>query len=1029
MLLDKLKTDRTIFIKLLWLTVFPVILSIVFVIVSQYSFLLFHILIESFTIFIAMFMLVAVWQMYPFPPKNFLVFLACGYFWVGVLDFIHTLSYRGMNIFPGIIGVDMATQTWVSARYLEAITLLVAPIFIHRKTKRNKIFILFGLITFAVVFLIYQGYFPAVFIEGQGLTTFKINSGYLINVLLAMAVFHLWLNHSWLDKRIWLLTTGTIILTMAAELSFTLYDAYGIANFVGHIFKLFSFWLLYLAVIRITFREPLIAMAQSTNTYEALPDATLVVDRQGVIHQANKAACQLAGMQEYELLNQHCHGIFHPAYVNQDKCPVCEKIAWGIPVTGLQMKLVKKKKWYEYSLAKIEAQYSHQGMVQIIRDITRQYIAEEGLRAAEQERETSEAQLRLLMNATYEAIYGVDVNGDCTFVNPACLKMLGYTQEAELLGQNIYGLIHQQPGRQAIKSIKDSSINKVMQTEEGLHRDNEVIWRKEGSYFYAEYWMYPLFMDKICIGVVVTFIDITERCNSEHEIRELNELMSSIIENLPSILFVKDARTSCYVQWNKHAEEVIGFTKDQVIGKNYFDLFPESEADFFTEIDRRVLSKGQLIDIPEEVIQTKSKEVRTMHTKKIPIYDAEGQPRYLLGLSEDITRRKQTEKELGEYRNHLEELVEKRTAKIKEQAKIIDQIHDAVITTDMNGVVLNWNRGAEKMFGYPEHEVMGRNLLMLYLQQKQGDFEQEILVPLKAQGKYEIETRLLRKNGEVFNALMSLSVLSDEQGRPKGMIAYLLDITVRKQAEVMLKNRSEELLAMNRELETFSYSVSHDLRGPLRSITGFSEALLEDACKDLDERGKNYLQRIQKASLAMGDTIDGLLSLSRISHQTLGKTHINLSQLAQEIIATLLPHDGKSGCQIDITQNIEVDADEKLIRIVLSNLFSNAIKFSRKQKQPKIALKVIQDDSEIAYCVEDNGIGFDMQHVSQLFEPFRRLHSESEYQGTGIGLATVARIILRHGGHIWANSSPDNGARFYFTLGQEYDRDKEELPA
>ena len=230
-------------------------------------------------------------------------------------------------------------------------------------------------------------------------------------------------------------------------------------------------------------------------------------------------------------------------------------------------------------------------------------------------------------------------------------------------------------------------------------------------------------------------------------------------------------------------------------------------------------------------------------------------------------------------------------------------------------------------------------------------------------------------------------------------------------------DRTRELEEANRELEAFCYSVSHDLRAPLRSVEGFSKMLARDyADKALDARGNDLMRRMSVSTIRMGQLIDDLLNLSRISRGIIEAAPVDLSALASEVTQELIAQDGGRSVQVAIEPDLRVQGDPRLLRVALENLFGNAWKFTRTQAQPRLAFGRSASPDETIFFVRDNGVGFDMAHSAQLFVPFQRLHSDSEFEGTGIGLATVLRVIHSHGGRIWAESSPGCGATFYFTI-------------
>ena len=234
--------------------------------------------------------------------------------------------------------------------------------------------------------------------------------------------------------------------------------------------------------------------------------------------------------------------------------------------------------------------------------------------------------------------------------------------------------------------------------------------------------------------------------------------------------------------------------------------------------------------------------------------------------------------------------------------------------------------------------------------------------------------------------------------------------------EQRVQERTLQLEAANRELEAFAYAVSHDLRAPLRSMSGFSQILRESMPAGLDEKSQHYLLRIHEASLRMSALIEDLLSLSRLSRSELNVRAVNLSALCIEVVATMRERYPDSNVQIEIAPDMIVTADARMLRIAIENLLDNAWKYTARTAQPQVAVGMQPGEQPTVYFVRDNGVGFDMAYVNKLFVPFQRLHPPAEFQGSGIGLVTVQRILARHGGRIWAQALPGEGATFFFTL-------------
>jgi light-regulated signal transduction histidine kinase (bacteriophytochrome) len=237
-----------------------------------------------------------------------------------------------------------------------------------------------------------------------------------------------------------------------------------------------------------------------------------------------------------------------------------------------------------------------------------------------------------------------------------------------------------------------------------------------------------------------------------------------------------------------------------------------------------------------------------------------------------------------------------------------------------------------------------------------------------------------------------------------------------EELETRVVERTAQLEAANKELEAFSYSVSHDLRAPLRSIDGFAHILQDEYADKLDTEGQRYLQLVRTAGQRMGELINDLLGLSRLTRSELRHQVVDLSALAQSVAEMLRQAEPGREAEITIASDMQAYGDERLLRIVLENLIGNAWKFTARHPHPRIEVGVMLREGELAYFVRDDGAGFDMRYADKLFGVFQRLHSTTEFEGTGIGLATVQRIIHRHGGRVWAESAVEQGAAFYFTL-------------
>jgi PAS domain S-box-containing protein len=358
-------------------------------------------------------------------------------------------------------------------------------------------------------------------------------------------------------------------------------------------------------------------------------------------------------------------------------------------------------------------------------------------------------------------------------------------------------------------------------------------------------------------------------------------------------------------------------------------------------------------------------------------------------------------------------------------ASIVESSDDAIIASDLNDAIQSFNKGAERLFGYAAHEVVGRSISQLLPEGQLGE-EPALVARLRAgETVTPLETVRRRADGHLVDVSVTMSPIRESQGQIVGVSWAGRDISERKRAQLQIVRAREAAEAANRELEAFSFSVAHDLRGPLRSIHGFSHILLKDYGPVLDAVAQTHLSRVQSSAKLMGRLIDALLELGRISRTDLSLQRVNLSHLASATAERLREFEPDRAVEFLIDDGLSEQGDSTLLGAVLDNLLGNAWKFTRNTLQARIEVGRTDDNGRSVYYVRDNGVGFDMAHASKLFGVFQRLHSSEEFEGTGVGLATVQRIIRRHGGDVWADATVGEGAAFYFTFGQAADSSRE----
>lgn len=455
--------------------------------------------------------------------------------------------------------------------------------------------------------------------------------------------------------------------------------------------------------------------------------------------------------------------------------------------------------------------------------------------------------------------------------------------------------------------------------------------------------------------------------------------------------------------------EISGYKRGELLGERYNMLASGAHSNLFYNNLWDTISKGR-VWYGELEDRNKDGSLYWVDTTIVPFVDEHGVPYQYIGIQTDVTERK------------LAEEVNARLGRILDES-----LNEIYIFDSVDFKFLQVNRGAEENLGYRRDELRTKCAYDIKPEFDKESFA-EFVAPLLREECKELnfETIHQRKDGSTYPVDVHLQVSRAET--PFVFVAIILDSSERKEAERklheyrehledMVEQRTHNLKAVNRELESFCYSVSHDLRAPLRSIDGFSQALLEDYGNKLEGTGKDYLGRVRSSTQRMGQLIDDLLKLSRVVRTDMNKLNVDMGSLARNVEMQLRASYPERDVEFVLSGDLSVHGDERLLLTMLENLLGNAWKFTEKKVSARVELSASEQDGRVVYCIKDNGAGFDESYMHKLFEPFQRLHSMEEYEGTGVGLATVQRIIRRHGGEVWAKGKINEGASMYFTLG------------
>ena len=521
--------------------------------------------------------------------------------------------------------------------------------------------------------------------------------------------------------------------------------------------------------------------------------------------------------------------------------------------------------------------------------------------------------------------------------------------------------------------------------------------------------------DERPVRFIGTSLDITERKRAETALTHLAAIVESSSDGI-----IGKTPDGIITSWNQGAEWIYGYSADEIIGKHVSVLAPSSHHAEINDFQKKVLEGGTIVNYESERIRKDGTLIQVALTLS-PIRDKSGNITGISTIARDISERKHMEAELALAIAEL-----KRSEQLFRS--LAENSPDVIIRYDREGRRIYVNPEFERFNRLSAQDVLGKTPVEISTELAPvAKFFTEKLMAVMASGVVSRIDLSWEKDGKSMCWFVRAVPEFDADGKVVSALTIWSDITERKNAEdkinelnrnleLRVEERTAQLEAANKELEAFSYSVSHDLRSPLRAIDGFSRILLDEYTDKLDDEGKRLLKVVRDNTSRMGQLIDDILNFSRTGRLELSFSEIDMEKLAHEVFEEIQPSAGCGKLQVEIEAIPSCSGDCAMMRQVFVNLLSNAIKFTSLKERATIKVGGSTEGNEAVYFVRDNGAGFDMQYADKLFGVFQRLHSINEFEGTGIGLAIVKRIITRHGGRVWAESKVNEGSTIYFAL-------------
>lgn len=740
------------------------------------------------------------------------------------------------------------------------------------------------------------------------------------------------------------------------------------------------------------------------NTFDAVADVIWLLDKEHTILRTNNSVKNMFGLQPEDVIGKHCWDVVHNTLEPIPECPILKMRATG---KSADAEIKEGDNWYSISVDPVVSLNGEvTGAVHIIKDITAKKFEEEAFKAVQREN-TLLADLLYSSAQPFAIIYP---GGRISQSNLAFHNLIGCNEGECNVWANINDLI-------APESVEtdDRNVEELVRTGKPVRYEIEYL-RKDGSRVPVEIFLHLVKDADGNPDYYYSFAtDISEHKKANKILRESEERFRKIAESAEEWIWEVD-KNGLYTFCSTAVEQIMGYKPEELVGiKHFYELStPEEMESLKKNALQAFTDKIEIHGLINHNLH-KNGSLVILKTSGVPTLNDDGSLKGFLGVDVEITEQQNYQKTLKAVTDRL--LLATSSARI------------GIWEYDIVNKIPIWDETVHQLLEI--QPGMDIDYLVAWRKKVHPDDlpEQDRLHKLAIAGDDKIDSiyRITLNDGSLRYIKIDAVVQRDEAGKPLWLLGTNYDVSMIKQAETEIRELNEQLEqkvmertarleAINKELEAFSYSVSHDLRTPLRTIDGWSLALAEEYHDQLGEKGQKYIDRVREGAQKMGELIEAILKLSHVTRTGILCKEVNLSNIACDVANNLQKEYPLRKVTFTIQPDLIASGDPKLLEVVLVNLMNNAWKFTSKTKEARIEFGLKLIDDEYQYYLKDNGAGFEMSYASKLFGAFQRLHNEKEFPGTGIGLATVQRIINRHNGTIRAESEVNNGATFYFTI-------------